>query len=185
MSMRAFTLVEVLIVMSISVLVALAVSDLGFRAYSVAGYQDARAYSTAGAGTAWRQLSADIHEADQVLASHTFTTGVTYTSGASQIVLELPITGADGRPLADAHDYIAYYVSGGVLYRVTNVDPLSTRHLQSGSAGDGVGHLSYTYDSATWADVDQVTVDLAMISITKALTVSAPRQATFVLKNRL
>lgn len=45
--------------------------------------------------------------ATQVVGSRTIN-GTTYASGTSTLVLELPTTDADGDPVADAYDYVAF-----------------------------------------------------------------------------
>lgn len=179
---RAFTLVETIITIAISVVALIALTNLFLTFTTVYGYQ--QAFIAAGSsGAAMNALRASVLPAAQVLASHTFS-GTTYSSSANTLVLELPAINSSGAPMSGANDYVAFYVSGTMLYRLTEAAAGSLRVSGLRQLSTALASLSFTYDSADFTQVTNVIADLTTQTAYKQQAVENHVREQLYLRNR-
>ena len=156
---RGFTLVETLIVISISTLAFIALINLFLLFNSVYGYQQASMATAGSAGTAMNAFEASILPADQVLASHSFS-GTTYSSATTTLVLELPAIDNSGNIIPDVKDYIAFYPSSTTLYRLIQAGAGSVRISGLTQLSTTLYSLVFTYDNNDFTKITNVIPDL-------------------------
>lgn len=151
-------MLETIVVISVTTLSLLALSNLFLVFNSIYSDQQASMATAGSAGAAMNALEAAVLPADHVLASHPFG-GTTYTSGATTLVLELPAVDSSGSILA-AKDYVVFYASSTDLYRLTAATAGSTRTSGTKLFSTTLSALSFTYDNADFTQVTSVTADI-------------------------
>lgn len=156
---RGFTLVETFIVVGISVVALVALTNLFLIFNSTYGNQQVFMAVAGSASTAMNAFEAAILPADQVLASHDFS-GTVYSSSATTLVLELPSVDSSGNIIAGTKDYIAFYSSSATLYRLTQAGAGSIRASGLTQLSTTLNSLSFTYDNGDSTKVTSVTADI-------------------------
>ena len=156
---RGFTILETVLVIALFVIImsALATLYLSFSTSTVV--TETLADSAGRSAAALSVLHADISAAESTLASSDFS-GTTYFSGANSLVLALPSIDASGNVISGKTDYLAYYVSGGSLYRRLAPDAASSRTGSVKVLLESIGSISFTYDNLDYNAVTKITTDL-------------------------
>lgn len=143
---RGFTLAEIVIVVGLATILfgALSYIYVGFvRTYP---RLDASLSITAGAGAITDATHEAGLQATRVVTSHVFS-GITYASGGTVVVFELPAIDSAGAIVSGAYDYIGIYASGNEAYSITDADPASSRIDGTKKLTDTLAELSFTYDT--------------------------------------
>lgn len=182
MMMRAFTLIETVIIIAITAMMMLALAALFINFNSFYVYQQTFTATVKSAGGAINAISDASLPADQVLASHVFSIG-TISSGATSFALELPSIDSSGNILAGKHDYIGFYLTGTDLYRRTEADASSVRTSGTKKVATLVSSLSFTYDNTDFTKVTSVTTDIIAQLNTKKGLVQTHLNEQFYLRN--
>lgn len=167
MNHKGFTLIEVLIVISLTSIVLLALLGLFDWHNRIYYLEQAQVMATGGARTAMNHLEEHIAQARAVTASRTIN-GTLYTSSNSAMVLQMPAISDTGSIVPVTYDYIVYYVSGTGLYELVQADAGSSRASVSKQLTNDIDSFSLTYNNADLTQASTVTVDLQT-------RVSAPR----------
>lgn len=183
MTKRGFSLIETMVVLGISVAALVALVNLFLMFNAIYGYQQAFIASAGSAGTTMNALEAAILPADQVLASHAFS-GDAYTSSATTLVLELPSIDSSGALIVGAKDYVAFYASGASFFRRTEAAEGSMRVSGVKTLSTTVSSISFTYDSADFTKVTNITTDLKMQATFKQQTMQSHLSGQWYLRNR-
>jgi prepilin-type N-terminal cleavage/methylation domain-containing protein len=164
---RAFTLLEVLIVLAITALMFMALITIFIRYNSYFVEQRARITVGQSAAVSMNELHRLSLQADAVVVSHAFG-GTTYTSGPSTLVLELPSITSSGDIVDGAHDYVVFYASGTTLYRMFDIAGASARSGGTKALTTALEHIAFTYDNADLASARSITIDLATQVVAKS-----------------
>ncbi len=180
--MRAFTLVETVIVIALTVCMMTIVGLLIHTFGKTSSYGQASSQSSLSAGALMRELATLVAPASAVLETHTFSTG-TYTSSANVLVLEIPSIDSSGSTVANSYDYAAFYLVGTSAYRRLEANGASARPTQTKLLSTTVNALSFTFDDAMFANVSSVTVDVETEARVKQDTASDHRNEQFILRN--
>src|SRR3989344_6623322 len=155
----AFTLIEIVIVIALSVSVVVALTFLLYTFNKASLYGQVSSQSSDSASALLRDIESLTLPANAVQETHAFS-GATYTSTATSLVLELPSIDGSGNVIANAHDYVAFYAVGTNAYRLLEKDAVSGRVAGTKLLSSTLDTLSFAYDNATFADVRTVTVDI-------------------------
>ncbi len=158
---RGFTLLESVIVIGISALALIALSNLFFIFNSIYGYQQVFMATSGSASKTLNALEAAVFPAEHVLASRSFS-GTTYTSSTTVLVLELPSIDSSGNIISGVKDYVAFYTDSAKFYRLVEAGSGSTRVSGLTLLSTTLNALSFTYDNADFAQVANVTAELRM-----------------------
>lgn len=182
MTMRAYTLLETVVVIGITtvVFVALAYFFLNFNTLYQAT-ENSGGVSDAGAETL-AQMHADILSADQILATHTFTEG-TFASGTTTLVLELPTVDSAGNVAVGTHDYVVFFLSGTNLYRTLDTGSGSARTPGTKLLVGSVEALSFSYNNASSSLANEVDVYATTTSSSQRGTITQYRHLEAYLRN--
>lgn len=180
--MKAFTAVETVIVIGLSLLILLALQNLFFNFNSVLGADGGLISAASGAGRIVREAEAVILPADRVLASHTFS-GTVYASGPATLVLELPAVDNTGASVSGKYDYAAVYITGTTAYRLLEADPASARVSGTKQLSTAVQTLAFAYDNADYAQVKKVAIDARTQVVVKGQTFSGHVRQQVYLRN--
>jgi hypothetical protein len=182
MTLRGFTLVETVIIIALTAMMMLALATLYINFNSLYAYQQTFITTVKSAGGAINAIGDASLPANQVLASHVFSSG-TISSGATALALELPTIDTSGNIVAGKHDYIAFYLTGTDLYRRTEADASSIRTSGTKKVATLVSSLSFTYDNIDFTKVTNVTADIITQLNTKKGLVQTHLNEQFYLRN--
>jgi prepilin-type N-terminal cleavage/methylation domain-containing protein len=163
---RGVTLIEAMVVVAISAVAFLALTNLFFTFNSLYGFQQALMATAGSASTAMNALEAAIPPANRVVPSYTVS-GSTYTSATTTLVLELPAVTTSGTIVSGANDYVVFFASSTKLYRLIRADAQSARLSGTTTLSSTLHSLSFTYNNADFALVTAVTTDLQTRSLYK------------------
>jgi type II secretory pathway component PulJ len=181
-TVSGFTLIEVTIVIALFIIILLALMQF-FVSYNTRFALDQAQVATASsAGTAMASLAEDVRVADDIVATHTFS-GTTYTTGTNVLVLELPSIDSTGTVITTTSDYIAYYLSNGMIYRVIAADAGSARHSGTKELSDSGNSLSFTYSNADPTLASSVVVDIVTSKVNRGETIQTHLTNTLHLRN--
>lgn len=156
---RAFTLLEVVIVLALFSVMFLAVIRFFVNYNTSYIFERAVTNSSSSAGTLMSEIQNAALPADQVLTSHSFG-GTTYSSATSTLVLELPSIDSAGVIIAGDYDYIAFYTDGTRAYEIVEANASSGRASRTRLLSDSLNALTFSYDNASFPSVTNVTVDV-------------------------
>lgn len=155
---KGFTLVEMLITVALFAIIMLATTQL----YSVYGRMITLQTSSLGASLSASAIANAAHrnglEARHIASTHLFS-GVTYTSGTTTIIFELPALDAAGIPIANIYDYVGVYASSTSVYQVIDIAPESSRMIVAKQLTNVLDTLHFTYDTPDFASVTSFIVD--------------------------
>ena len=179
---RGITLVETVVVISITTLALFALTNLFLLFNSTYGYQQAVIATAGSAGSAMNALEAAVLPAKHILMSHDFS-GTTYSSATTTLVLELPAIDDFGDVLPGAKDYVVFYASNAVLYRLTEADAGSARTSGLKLLSTTLNSLAFTYDNGDFAQVTNVAVDLETRALVKQEEVLSRLTGQWYLRN--
>lgn len=177
-----FTLVETVIVIGISVMALVALTNLFLIFNSIYGYQQAFMASAGSAGGAMNAFEAAILPAGQVLSSHSFS-GTPYSSEATTLVLSLPAMDSSGNIIAGTKDYIVFYSSGTNLYRLTEAGVGSVRISGLKQLSTTLQSISFTYDNEDFTKVTNVIAEIQTQAEFKQQAVQSHLREQLYLRN--
>ena len=179
---KGFTLIETVIVIAITTMALFALVNLFILFNATYGYQQAFIATAGAAGTAMNALEAAVLPARRVLASRDFS-GTAYASGPTALVLELPAIDSSGDIIPEMSDYVAFYTSGAILYRLTEANAGSARASGVKQLSATLNSLAFTYDNADFTQVTSVAADLETRALSKEQTVRSRLTGQWYLRN--
>ncbi len=180
MKNRGFTLTETVVVIGLYVVILLALTNVYLTFTRLYAYQQTFVPVAQSAGGALDAITAAVLPASHVLAQHTFS-GTTRSSDATTLVLKSPSLTSSGSIIAGTYDYIAFYLNGSDLYRLTEIGTGSVRVAGTKRVGSMVNSLTFTYDNANFALVTKVDTDITAQTAVRGQTVGSHlRQQTFL-----
>lgn len=182
-SQAGFTLIEMIIVVVLTAALFLGfllIYDWYGKNYQ---FQQAQIMVTGQARASLDEIQEYTLQASEVVASHVIG-GNTYTSGNSVMVLKIPAINSDGIPITNTWDYVAFSASGGSLAFLISPDPASSRNALAKQLSNSIYSLSFTYNSANFPSVSQVTVNLETRQQIRTGPVRAQVNQVLQLRNR-
>lgn len=156
---RAFTLVETILVVALSLVMMLALGLLIYNFNTISAYQQTSAQSFGSANALMSAIDSLVLPADAVVQTYTFPSA-TYTSSSTVLVLEIPSIDSSGNVIANTYDYAAFYVVGTNAYRTLQANTLSARISGTKKLSSTVRALTFTYNNTDFTQVNEVTVDI-------------------------
>ncbi len=179
---RGFTLTETVIVIGLYVVILLAITNAYLSFTRLYAYQQTFVPVAQSAGGALNAITTAVLPASRVLAQYTFS-GTTRSSNATTLVLESPSINSSGGVIAGTSDYIAFYLSGTDLYRVTSIGAGSVRTAGTKRVGSMVNSLTFTYDNADFALVTKVDTDIVVQTLVREQIVQSHLRQQISLRN--
>ncbi len=155
---RGFTLIEVLITIALSVILILAIEQLYIVYGRVIVFQKSAIEVAHGGNSIMDAVRAAGLQASRVVETHAFS-GVTYNSGTTTVLFEIPSVDASGAIIGGSYDYIGIYASSTNVYRLTDAAVGSTRVSGEKRLTGVLDALSFWYDSSSFPSVTNVIVD--------------------------
>lgn len=180
--MRAFTLVETVIVVALSAITLIVLGFLIYNFNKVSVYQQISAQSSSSASALMREIESLTLPADAVLQTHTFSS-VTYASSPTALVLEIPSIDSFGNVVANTYDYAVFYATSTNAYRLLETNALSKRASGTKRLSSTISSLAFTYNDTSFASTSAVTVDVQTRAIVKQSVLSDRRREQIRLRN--
>lgn len=178
-----FTLIELVIVIAVSSVLLLGMLNLFDWHQKIYLQETANIGTTTAVRGSLLKMSKNIAQATTVMASHTFGS-TTYTSGASELVLQLPSVNSSGNAIATTYDYVAYYLSGGALYEKIEANAASTRLATTKLIAENAQTFTLTYDTATPAAASYISIILEDVIATRTNNATTRLTDTIFLRNK-
>lgn len=179
---RAFTLVETVIAIALSALLMLAVTQLYIVYGRVILFQKSSIDVALGGSNIIDAARTAGLQAKRVVASHTFS-GVSYSSGTTTAIFELPAIDASGALITDAYDYVGIYAAGTDAYRLIDAAPGSARTAGRKRLTGVLEALSFAYDAADFPSVTNIVVDATTTSVVRGEAAQTHLRGHIYLRN--
>jgi len=179
---RAFTLIEVLITVSVSLVLMLAIEKLYVVYGRVIISQKSSLEVALGGNKIMDAARAAGSQARQVVATHSFS-GMSYDSSTTTAIFELPAVDASGTIIGGTYDYIGIHASGTVAYRLVDAAPGSARVPGEKRLTNVLDALSFSYDSQSFPSVTSVFVEATTSAIVRDETIQTHLREHIYLRN--
>ncbi len=179
---RAFTLVEVLVTMALSVILLLTIVQLYIMYGRLITFHQTSIGITLDGSSIMDATRTNGAQAESVVAAHSFS-GVNYDSGATTAIFKLPSLDATGAIIDGAYDYVGIYASGESAYRLIDAAPGSVRVSGQKRLSGMLDALSFAYDSPVFSSVTSVTIDATTSVMIRGEAVRTHLRERIYLKN--
>ncbi len=156
---KAFTLIETIVVVSLTAVIFLSLTNLFLIFNSIYARQQAVLSTAGSADRSQRAFEAAILPAKNVLLSYPFG-GTTYTTDSTTLVLQIPSVNSAGTIITGSSDYVAFYIVAGILYRHTLPAAGSIRPAGVLTLSTTVQSLTFTYNNVDFTKVSNVVADI-------------------------
>lgn len=179
---RAFTLVETVIVIALFVIVMLGVTQLyTIFGQVIVGQSSIISITLDGSAIVDTVRVASL-QANQVVQSHTFS-GISYNSGTTTAIFELPAIDVSGAIIPNTFDYIGIYASSTTVYRAVDAAVGSSRTSGTKTLTDSLSALTFTYDNPSFPSVTSVIVNATTSAVVKGQTTQMHVRSHTYLRN--
>lgn len=179
---RAFTLVETIVVIALSVTMMTVLGFLFFMFNNILSYEQASSQSSGSASAVIREMESLIFPANAVLQMHVFS-GATYTSSSTVLVLEIPSIDSSGNIIANTYDYAAFYSVGTNTYRLLETNGSSARVSGTKQLSSTISALTFSYGNSDFTQVSTTTIDVQTQAQVKQNILSDHRREQIRLRN--
>ena len=179
---RAFTIIEVLVVIAIFSIVMMAVLELYLNFFKTYAIQNATINNSYSAGAILNETENLVHQANAIVGSKVVS-GTSYTTGSTTIILEIPSITSSGDIVSGKYDYAVMYLASTGIYRVLSSDAASSRVSGRKLLSEVVNSFSLTYNSGTPALATRVIEDIVTQSQVKQQTLQTHLTGTVYLRN--
>ena len=153
-----FTIIEVLITTALFVVLVVGIVQLYVVFGRMVSFESLSIGSSLSASAIIDAARTAGLEADHIVASHAFS-GVTYTTGTTTAVFELPAIDASGAPLTNTYDYVGIYATGTSAYSITDAAAGSARLSGTKVLTNALTALTFTYNQSDVTLATSTTVD--------------------------
>ncbi len=171
MRQRGFTLIEIMIVITLISICGYIVADIFIGQNRIYKVQVAELNVTSDARMSLDDIDNFVRQANRVLDSYT-----TYTTSSQVMVLQIQSVDSSNQ-LIPAFDTIVYYLTGTNLYREIFPNAGSARPAMVKKIASNVTSLAFTYNNASHSLVTEVTTDITIQENagiqTRAITISS------------
>lgn len=182
-TLRAFTLVEILVVLAIVSFIVAAITDLLLHYNSTLTLQQATIDVDMSANQVVYEVEQAALQASAISASHTFGSA-TYYSGSSALVLQVPSIDSSGNIISGSNDYIAFFATSTTnAYEVVDAAVGSSRGDTTRLLSDVLSTLTFTYGTTTPANATSTTVDVVTSTMVGTTTISRHLDEQVYLRN--
>ncbi len=149
MNNKGFTLIELIIVLSVSAMVGLLLISMLVQNSGLFYIQNSRVIQGVGENDALSSFRTYTKVSKAVALSYPETGSAIYTSGSSILILKLGSIDSSGNLIDNVFDYVVYYVSQNKLYIKIYPGTGSSRQAVNKILADNVDALNFTYLDAT------------------------------------
>ncbi len=180
---KGFTLVEIVIVLGISCLLMIALFSLYDWHQKIYLQESNSIRITESVRRTLYNMSEIIAQATSIQSSHAFS-GTTYSTGGSSVVLQVPSVSSSDAVIPATYDYIAFYLSNGSVYQVTEAGSGSVRVPGTRKLAENVQTFSLTYNNGDVTLASNVTIDMQTYLATRYSSVTVHVGDSIFLRNQ-
>lgn len=148
-----FTLVEMIIVVALAGLIGILIMSILVNNTGVFYRETTRVQQGMGLNDSIARIKRSFKEAKAAVSNYPVNGSPTYTSGPSEIVIELLSVNPSGEVIAGAYDYVIYTVDNGKLRYKLYPDSQSSRQAVDQILAKNVDSLIFDYISSTGTTV--------------------------------
>lgn len=177
-----YTLMEVVVTTALFAVLALGIEQLYVVYGRIVTLQTASIGVALGGSAIMDAVKSAGQEADHVVAAHAFS-GVTYMSGTTTVVFELPSVDASGTVIPNSFDYVAVSATGTSAYRLVDAAAGSARPPGTKLLTSLLASLSFSYDNASFPSVASVTADATTSAVVRGQTTAVHLSERVYLRN--
>lgn len=177
-----FTLIETVIVIAFSAIMALALSLLTYNFTNTLLYDQTSSKSSDSASALMREIESLVLPANAILQSHMFS-DIVYTSTSTVLVLEIPSIDSSGTVIASAFDYAVFYASSTEAYRILATHASSKRVSGTKKLSSTLHSLTFTFGNTDFTQVSTTTIDIQTQAYAKQNVLSDHRNESLRLRN--
>lgn len=163
---RAFTLIEAVITVALSVVLVLAIAQLYIVYGRAIEFQQSSIAITLGGSSIMDAARSAGLQARHVVASHTFS-GIEHASGTTTAIFELPAVDASGAIIADTYDYVGIATSSTNAYQLVDAAAGSVRVSGQKKLTGNLNAISFTYDNQDFSLVKSITIDATTTAVVR------------------
>ncbi len=165
---RAFTLIETVVVIGLSVALVVAIAQLSLLFGNTIALQNASIGNLLGANTITDAVRTAGLQADHIVANHAFS-GFQRSTGTTTVIFELPSVDVSGSIISNVYDYVGIYASGTEAYRVIDTGSGSVRHSGTKRLSDVLDTLSFSYDASDVSLATSVLLEATTSAVVKGV----------------
>lgn len=179
---RGFTIVETIVTIAVFVIFIIAVTQLYVLfGRTITSDQSALDIALDGSAIIDTVRTAGL-QASHVASSHTFS-GVSYASGTSTVIFQLPSVDASGNIIGTSLDYVGITASTTNVYRLIDAAAGSVRPSGTKQISNTLGALQFTYDNVSFPLVTNVIIDATSSAILRGQTLQTHLRDHVYLRN--
>lgn len=179
---RAFTLIEVLVVLALTATLIAATSYVYAEYNKAYPFVEASLEVTGGASAIVEEVREAGLQATRFVGTHTFS-GTLRTSSATTTIFELPAINASGATIAGSYDYIGVYASGTAAYRTIDAASASVRASGTKKLTAVLQNLLFTYDNSSIPQATSVVVEATTTATVRGEATEAHVRTKVYLRN--
>jgi prepilin-type N-terminal cleavage/methylation domain-containing protein len=154
---RGFTLIEVVIVVALTGIIMVVLTEFFFTTNQIYKSQNAELGVNMSARASLDDIDAYVKQATQVVDTYS-----TYSTGPTALILEIQSIDGSGQLIPGVYDKVVYYMTGNSLFREIFPDPASSRLPGGKLLGRYISTLEFTYDNASMPQVSVVTINMTI-----------------------
>ena len=182
-SSRGFSVPEMVVIIFLSSVVFLGISQIYITYNSSYLYQNASINASLSAASFVNETADMALQASNIVASRTVS-GTLYTTGSTTVILEIPSIDNDGDIITSTYDYAILFGSTTEAYRIMDAAASSARLDGTKMFSEVVSNLTFTYDNASPTVATALTVDITNQTAVKQQVVSTHLKQTVYLRNK-
>lgn len=177
-----FTIVELLIVIAVAGLIGAAMIELFISYDSTVSLQRASIETDTSATMLTNELRDMILQANAIVASHAFS-GTSLSTGTTSLVLSLPSIDSAGSVINGTYDYIGFYASGTIAYRLIDANGSSARVSGSKQLSRALSSMTFSYPVADATQATSTTFSIITSMTVRGKTTEARLSESVYLRN--
>lgn len=181
-SMKAFTLIEVLIAVALVVLMLVVLTSFFISANATYEQQRSTIEQDQRVRLVADRTEELLREARSVIEVHTFASGVR-ASNDQVLVLSVPAIDENGEIQDGYLDYIALYRESGDIHEEIDAAPGSVRESGQRILVSSIAELTFGYDAAPASEVRAVTIGVVAEALVREQAVRGEVRQTLYLRN--
>lgn len=165
---RGLTLIEALVAMGIAVIAGVLLLTIIVNSVGIFSKQLPKVQQGLGINDALSAVRNNIKQANAVGSGYT-DGATTYTSGATQLVLEIPAIDSSGNIIANAVDFFIFFLDQNLLRFKIFPDPLSGRRYEDRIFSNQAESLNFQYLSNATPETEAAPSEAVKVRITVTL----------------
>ena len=156
---RGFTMIETLVVIFIVSIVMLGITSLFINFHNTYAIQNGIINSAYSASQFLNETGKLALQARSIVGTRIFG-GISYTTGTSTLILEIPSVDSSGDIVTNTYDYALIKLSGSTIQRTLEANGTSARVSGTKQLSEVVTELTFTYNNATPSQASRISIDV-------------------------